>query len=66
MPPRLEAGLLTLAALAVLWAAVSYAQHLVGNVRAGLWIGAVVDGVIWLGALWLALRLARLAQDRWR
>lgn len=66
MPPRLEAALNLLGAIAVFWASVTYANYMVENIRAGLWGGAGVDGVIWLGALLVAIGLARRALGKWR
>ena len=61
MPPRLVSAIYTLAAIAVLWACVDYAQHMVANFQAGRWLGFAVDLVIWLLGLGMALALMRRA-----
>lgn len=66
MPPRLEATLLTLAAVATFWGTVGYAQHGIGNVQAQLWMGAAVDGLIWMAGLGITFTLMKLALKRWR
>ncbi|MDO4244534.1 MAG: hypothetical protein Q4C89_00735 [Deinococcus sp.] len=66
MPPRLEAALLAALALWVFWATVSYANHMVANAQAGRWVGAVVDGAIWLGGVLLVVLFVQRAWEKWK
>ena len=69
MPSRLEAALLTALALWVFWvfwATVSYANHMVANAQAGRWVGAVVDGAIWLDGLLLVVLFVWRAWEKWK
>lgn len=66
MPPRLAIAVHILFVGLMLWVAVTYFGHALDNVRAGLWVGAVVDGLIWLVAISLCVWNIRQAVQKSR
>lgn len=65
MPPRVEAALHVVICAVLIWVAIDYANYAVGNIRAGLWIGAAVDTAIWLGTVALFVWSAREIERKW-
>lgn len=66
MSRQIEVGVHVLMCIAMLWAAASYATYALSNVREGLWAGAAVDTLIWLGAVSLFVWSAREASRKAR
>lgn len=66
MPPRLEAAILMIVGIAVLWAGLDYFRYAVENAQAGRWVGGTVDGLIWVVAVVMTVLLLRQAARKWK
>ncbi|GHF60429.1 hypothetical protein HNQ07_004228 [Deinococcus metalli] len=66
LPGRLIAAIHVGLCAALLWSATSYANYALENLRAGLWVGAVVDGLIWAGAVYSCFWSAKEGARRWK
>lgn len=66
LPGRLIAAIPLGLCVALLWSAASYANDALESLRAELWVGAVVDGLIWAGAVYGCVWSAREGARRWK